>query len=111
MLLVFDPGYFSIRSGNVNRLDSNTVSLWFHTDDNTSVDQSNYFNSIGPNSIITLYINNQIIKYTVTGVTQITGTSAYSFGLSHISGDSGVFSLGDEHCMDLNYFFIRRLFS
>lgn len=94
-------GEFSIRSGNGNRLDSNLSQIWIHKTDNQSVDQSTTFNTIGNNSVITFYINNQIIKYTVTGVTQVTTGNYYSFGLSHISGDSGVFSVGEELCYDL----------
>lgn len=94
-------GEFSIRASGTNRLDSNTTTIWLDQTDNNSVNQSTLLNSIGSNSVVTFYINNQIIKYTVTGVTKLTTSNTYTLGVSHDSGDSGVFNIGDEVCMDL----------
>ena len=95
-------GEFSIRSGGGSlRLDSNTSTLWLHKTDNTGVDQTTSFNTIGVNSVLTFYINSQTIKYSIVGVTKLTGSDVYSFSLSHLSGDSGVFSIGDELCYDI----------
>ena len=94
-------GEFTIRGNGSNRLDSNLASIWFHATDNSSANQSSTFNTIGPNSVLTFYINNQVVKYTITGVTVNTTTNVYTFVTSHISGDSGAFNIGDELCYEV----------
>ena len=92
-------GKFSLRGNGASRLDSNVHTLFFHKDDINSTDRSSLLSTMGNGSVITLYINNQTIKYTVTG-NSISG-NVYSITVSHLSGDSGVFSVGEELCLDL----------
>jgi hypothetical protein len=93
-------GEFTIRGNGTSILDSNTTYFQFNKLDNTSVDQSVYFNNIGIGSILTITTGGVTIKYTVTGF-NLSG-NLYSFSVKHLSGGpSTTLSVGAEACLTL----------
>ena len=93
-------GEFTLRSTGTSILNSNVVTLQFHKTDNTSVDQSIYFNNIGVGSIFTLTTGGISTKYTVTGF-NISG-NIYTFQVTYLSGGpSATLSIGTEVCLTL----------
>jgi len=93
-------GEFTLRGNGNSILDSNTTYLQFNKLDNTSVDQSVYFNSIGVGSILTVTTGGVTIKYTVSGF-NLSGNN-YSFVVKHLSGGpSATLSVGTEACLTL----------
>ena len=93
-------GEFTLRSTGTSILNSNVVTLQFHKTDNTSVDQSVYFNNIGVGSIFTLTTGGISTKYTVTGF-NISG-NIYTFQVTYLSGGpSATLSIGTEVCLTL----------
>ena len=93
-------GEFTLRSNGTSILNSNVITLQFHKTDNTSVDQSVYFNNIGVGSIFTLTTGGISTKYTVTGF-NISG-NIYTFQVTYLSGGpSATLSIGTEVCLTL----------
>jgi hypothetical protein len=93
-------GEFSLRGNGADILDSNTLVLLFNKLDNTSVDQSVYFNNIGVGSILTITTGGITIKYTVTGF-NLSG-NVYQFSVNYLSGGpSATLSIGTEVCLTL----------
>ena len=93
-------GEFTLRSTGTSILNSNVITLQFHKTDNTSVDQSVYFNNIGVGSIFTLTTGGISTKYTVTGF-NISG-NIYTFQVTYLSGGpSATLSIGTEVCLTL----------
>jgi len=93
-------GEFTLRSTGTSILNSNVITLQFHKTDNTSVDQSVYFNNIGVGSIFTLTTGGISTKYTVTGF-NLSGNT-YIFNVTYLSGGpSASLSIGTEVCLTL----------
>ena len=93
-------GEFTLRSTGTRILNSNVITLQFHKTDNTSVDQSVYFNNIGVGSIFTLTTGGISTKYIVTGF-NISG-NIYTFQVTYLSGGpSATLSIGTEVCLTL----------
>jgi len=93
-------GEFTLRSTGTSILNSNVITLQFHKTDNTSVDQSVYFNNIGVGSIFTLTTGGISTKYTVIGF-NISG-NIYTFQVTYLSGGpSATLSIGTEVCLTL----------
>jgi hypothetical protein len=93
-------GEFTIRGNGASILDSNVVIIEFNKADNTSIDQSVFFNNIGVGSVLTLITSGIAVKYTVKGFS-LSG-NVYVFQVTYLSGGpSATLSVGTEACLTL----------